>query len=171
MKKLTSIISIILLALAVVSCAEKEKVDTKKAPADIVKAVEDAYTLSQELTWLQLEAGADKILDASEIEAIGLLYTKLAITNNKNIEDFTKEPDENTKYFIALRKEYKDKYDVLADTVVFLKDCEGYDQLGLTIQDISLKVRDVTTLPVVEEVIVEIPETMPAEEAEGTDPE
>ena len=70
-----------------------------------------------------------------------------------------------------MREEYKDKYDLLADTVVFLKDCEGYDQLGITIQEISLEVRDVTTLPVVEEVINEVPDTMPAEVPEGTEPE
>ena len=112
---------------------------------------------------MQLEAGADKTLDASEINAIGKMYGKLAIINNINIEKYATD-----KYFIALRKEYKDKYDVLADTVVFLKDCEGYDQLGLAIQKISLEVRDVTVLPVE---VVELPDTMPAEIPEGTDPE
>ncbi len=166
MKKLTSIISIILLALAIVSCSKKEKVDTKDAPAEVSMAVEKAYTLSQEITWLQLEAGADKTLDASEIDAIGKLFGKLAIVNNINIEKYA-----TNKYFIALRKEYKSKYDVLADTVVFLKDCEGYDQLGLAIQKISVEVRDVTTLPVEKVEVVELPDTMPAENPEGTKPE
>lgn len=166
MKKLTSIISIILLALAVVSCAEKEKVDTKDASPEVVQALEEAYILSQELTWLQLDAGADKTLDATEIEAIGIKYEELAIVNNINVKNFATD-----KYYIALRKEYKDKFDVLADTVVFLKNCEGYDQLGMLIQEISLEVRDVTTLPVVEEVIIEIPDSMPAEVPEGIEPE
>jgi hypothetical protein len=162
MKKVTSIITIILLALAVVSCTKKEKVDTKDASPGVVAALENSYVLSQELTWLQLEAGADKSLDAVEIEAIGILFAKLAITNNININQYSTD-----KYFIALRKEYRDKYDVLADTVVFLKECEGYDQLGLAIQQISLEVRDKTTLPVEEVEVIEVPDTTPAEEPEG----
>lgn len=162
MKKVTSIITIILLALAVVSCTEKEKVDTKDASPEVLAAVEQSYTLSEELTWLQLEAGADKVLNAGEIEAIGKKFEKLAIVNNINIQEYASD-----KYFIALRKEYRDKYDVLADTVVFLKECEGYDQLGLTIQQISLEVRDKTTLPVEEVKVIEVPDTMPAEGPEG----
>ena len=50
MKKIISIITIILLALTIVSCSEKEKVDTKDAPVEVYMAVEKAYTLSQELT-------------------------------------------------------------------------------------------------------------------------
>jgi hypothetical protein len=161
MKKIISIITIILLGLAIVSCSEKEKVDTKDAPAEVSIAVENAYTLSQELTWLQLEAGADRTLDAAEIDAIVKMYEKLAIVNNINIEKYATD-----KYFLALRKEYKNKYDVLADTVVFLRECEGYDELGLAIQKISLEVRDVTTLPVEEVEVVELPDTMPAENPE-----
>jgi hypothetical protein len=154
MRKLTSIITVILLILAIVSCDKKEKVDTKNAPKEVSIAFEKAYKLSQELTHLQLEAGANKILDAAEIDAIGEMYGKLAIINNINVQKYATD-----KYFIALRNEYKDKYDVLADTVAFLKDCEGYDQLGLAIQKISLEVRDVTTLQVEKVEVIENPKS------------
>ncbi|MCK4568958.1 MAG: hypothetical protein KAT76_01635 [Bacteroidales bacterium] len=166
MKKLTSIITIILLALAVVSCGKKGKIDTSKASAEVKNAIEASYQLSKKLTDMQLEAGKDNVLDAEEIEAIGKVFERLAIINNLNIKRYARD-----KYFIALRKEYKDKYDVLADTVVFLKDCEGYDQLGLSIQKISIEVRDDTLLKTIEPEVIEIPDTMPGDEPEGIEPE
>jgi PBP1b-binding outer membrane lipoprotein LpoB len=145
MKKITSIILVALLALALASCGQKEHVNTADAPEEILNAVSNAYELSKELTELQLKAGADMKLDEQEINEIGEAFRYLAIVNNKNAEDFASD-----KYFIALRTEYKEAYEKLADTVVFLKDCEGYDQLGMAINRISLEVRDVTELPIVE---------------------
>lgn len=142
MKKITIIFPIVLLALLMVSCGQKEVVDTANAPEEVRVALESAYELSKELTDLQLEAGADMKLTESEISQIGESFRHLAIVNNINAEKFATD-----KYFIALKKEYKDAFDALADTVVFLKDCEGYDELGLAIKDISLEVRDVTELP------------------------
>jgi hypothetical protein len=91
-------------------------------------------------------------LDDQEIKEIGEAFRHLAILNNRNAKDFASD-----KYFIALRKEFKDTFDILADTVIFLKDCEGYNELGLAIQQISLEVRDVTEFP--EPEVIEIPDT------------
>ncbi|MFC2113764.1 hypothetical protein ACFLRI_00290 [Bacteroidota bacterium] len=151
MKKITSIISMVVLALIITSCAEKEKVDTSQAPAEIVQAIEMSFQLSKELTDLQVNAGADKILDQSEIEAIGQLFQKLAIINNSNLKTYEKD-----KYFIALSKERKNEFNELAEKVVFLKDCQGYDDLGLAIQKFAIEVKDVTELPA-EEVVIKEP--------------
>lgn len=161
MKKLSSIIFIVLAALFIVSCGPKEKVNTADAPQDIKDGFELSYQLSKELTELQLECGADMKLDEAEIEKIVEEFKYLAIVNNKNAADFA-----TNKYFSALRKEYKDSFSVLADTVVFLKDCEGYDALGQAILDASKEVRDVTELPVIEEVIIALPDSMPEEPIE-----
>ena len=166
MKKLNSIILLAFLSFIIVSCGPKEILNTADAPEDIKNAVENSYQLSRELTDLQLEAGSDMKLDEAEIREIGETFRYLAIVNNQNAKDYA-----SNKYFIALRKEYKDAFDVLADTVVFLKDCEGFDQLGIAIQNISIEVRDVTTLPETEPEIIEIPDTMSMEDPEGTSPE
>ncbi len=161
MKKLSSIIFIVLAALFIVSCGPKEKVNTADAPQDIKDGFALSYQLSKELTELQLESGADMKLDEAEIEKIVEEFKYLAIVNNKNAADFA-----SNKFFSALRKEYKDSFDALADTVIFLKDCEGYDALGQAILDASELVRDSTVLPVIEEVIPEVSDSIPAEPIE-----
>ena len=161
MKKITSIFLVAIVSLLIVSCGQKEAVDTADAPAAVKDALENAYQLSKELTDLQLQAGADKNLDEAEIAEIGESFRYLAIVNNINARDYASD-----KYFIALKKEYKDSFDALADTVIFLKDCEGYDQLGLAIQQISLEVRDVAELPVMEEPEPEVVDTLAAEPIE-----
>ena len=143
MKNISSILIITALSLLIASCGQKEKIDTAQAPQEVKDAIENSYRLSKELTDLQLNAASDRVLDDAEISEIGEAFRYLAIVNNINARDFSTD-----KYFIALRKEYKDSFDVLADTVIFLKDCEGYDKLGLTIQQLSLEVRDVVDLPV-----------------------
>jgi len=153
MKKIISIISALFLTLIVTSCAEKEKVNTAQAPAEIKDAIEMSYQLSHQLTEMQVAAGSDKIIDAEEISAIGVAFKKLAIVNNYNLKNF-----KDNKYFIALNKERKNEYDELATKVVFLKDCEGYDALGLAVQKIALEVKDVTELPVEEPVVEETTE-------------
>ena len=150
MKKITSIISILLLALFITSCAEKEKVDISQAPDTVVNAIEKSYQLSKELTDLQVTAGQDKNLDATEIENICKLFRTLAIVNNFNLQQFGKD-----KYFIALTKDRKKEFNKLAEAVVFLKDCNGYDELGLAIQKVSIEVKDVIDLPVEEAVVEE----------------
>ncbi|HSG68663.1 MAG TPA: hypothetical protein VK994_08150 [Bacteroidales bacterium] len=146
MKKISFIIILASISLIFTSCGQKEKVDTSQAPQEIRDAIEYSYQLSKELTDLQLQAASDMVFDESEISEIGESFRYLAIVNNINARDFSMN-----KYFIALRTEYKDSFDALADTVVFIKDCEGYDQLGLAIQQISLEVRDVVELPVIQE--------------------
>ncbi|MCF8368401.1 MAG: hypothetical protein K9G76_05105 [Bacteroidales bacterium] len=145
MKKLISIIKITLLALVISSCAQKEKVDISQAPEEIKNALENSFQLSQELTDLQLKAGADMELDQAEIDHIVKSFARLAIVNNINLEKYATD-----KYFIALKKEYKPNFDKLAEEVVFLKDCKGYDEMGLAIQKIALEVKDVTVLPAAE---------------------
>jgi len=142
MKKLTSIIFPVILIMIFSACGKKEKIDASKAPEEIKNAVELSYQMSKELTDIQVQAGKDKVLDAAEIEAIGKAFKKLAIVNNSNVEKYV-----TNKYFLAVKKEYKDKFDELAEQVVFLKDCKGYDELGLAIQKIALDVKDVTDLP------------------------
>jgi hypothetical protein len=142
MRKITSIIAAVMLVLAFASCGQKEKVDTSQAPQEIRDAIQKSYDLSKELTELQLKAGEDMVLDQEEIGEIGEAFRYLAIVNNQNAANYASD-----KYFIALRSDFKDAFDKLADTVVFLKDCEGYNELGLAIQEISLEVRDVTELP------------------------
>ena len=153
MKKIISIISALFLTLIVTSCAEKEKVDTSQAPAEIKDAIEMSYQLSKQLTEMQVVAGSDKVINVEEISAIGVLFKKLAIVNNFNLKNF-----KDNKYYIALNKERKNEYDALAKKVVFLKDCQGYDALGLEVQKIGLEVKDVTELPVEEPVVVETTE-------------
>ncbi|MBC8344524.1 MAG: hypothetical protein H8E61_11130 [Bacteroidetes bacterium] len=143
MKKITSIISIVVLLFLITSCAEKEKVDTSQAPEDIVNAIEESYQLSKELTDIQVKAGEDKILDAEEIDHIAQVFRHLAIVNNNNLKHYQKD-----KYFVALTKERKKDLNELAADVVFLKECQGYDELGLAIQKIAQEVKDVTQLPV-----------------------
>lgn len=142
MKNITSIIAALMLVMAVASCGQKEKVDTSQAPQEIRDAIQKSYDLSKDLTDLQLKAGEDMVLDQQEIAEIGEAFRYLAIVNNQNAANYASD-----KYFTALRKDFKDAFDELADTVVFLKDCEGYNDLGLVIQEISLEVRDVTELP------------------------
>ncbi len=137
---------LILLSLVFTSCGQKEKVDTTQAPEEVRAAFDNAYQLSKELTDLQLNASRDMVLDETEIREIGEAFRHLAIVNNINARDYS-----TNKYFIALRAEYKDQFESLADTLVHLKDCQGYDQLGLAIQEISLEVRDVVELPAAEE--------------------
>ena len=161
MKKITSIFLLAIVSLLFVSCGQKEAVNTSEAPAAIKDAIGNAYQLSKDLTELQLQAGADMMLDEAEIAEIGKSFRYLAILNNINARDYADD-----KYFIALKKEYKDSFDVLADTVIFLKDCEGYDQLGLSIQQISLEVRDVVEFPVIEELEIEVIDTLAAEPME-----
>jgi len=161
MKKITSIFLVAIVSLLFVSCGQKEAVDTSEAPAAVKEALNNAYQLSKDLTELQLSAGADMKLDEAEIKEIGESFRYLAIVNNINARDYATD-----KYFIALKKEYKDSFDILADTVIFLKDCEGYDQLGLTIQQISLEARDVLELPVIEELEPELQDTVTAEPME-----
>lgn len=146
MKNTSLIIISAVLSLVIASCGQKEKVDTAQAPQEVKDAIENSYRLSKELTDLQLNAASDMVLDEAEIQEISKAFMHLAIVNNINARDYSTD-----KYFIALRKEYKDSFDLLADTVVFLKDCQGYDQLGLAIQKVSLEVRDVVDLPVVAE--------------------
>jgi len=153
MKKIISIISALFLTLIVTSCAEKEKVDTSQAPAEIKDAIEMSYQLSKQLTEMQVVAGSDKVINVEEISAIGVLFKKLAIVNNFNLKNF-----KDNKYYIALNKERKNEYDALAKKVVFLKDCQGYDALGLEVKKIGLEVKDVTELPVEEPVVVETTE-------------
>lgn len=146
MKNISFIFIPAILALFVVSCGQKEKIDTSQAPEDVKSAVEKSYQLSKELTDLQLDAAQDMVLDEMEIKQIGEAFRYLAIVNNINARDYSTD-----KYFTALRSEYKDRFDALADTVVFIKDCEGYDALGLAIMEISLQVKDVVELPVMTE--------------------
>ena len=160
MKMRTSIILVAIFALFLASCGNKEKVDTANAPQEVKDAVLESYKLSESLTELQLQAGKDMKLDEQEIQEIGEAFRHLAIVNNKNAKDFA-----SVKYFMAPRNAFKDTFDILADTVVFLKDCEGYNELGLAIQKISLEVRDVTELP--EPEVIEVPDTsaqLPEEE-------
>lgn len=153
MKKIISIISALFLTLIVTSCAEKEKVDTSQAPAEIKDAIEMSYQLSNQLTEMQVAAGSDKVINADEISGIAVAFKKLAIVNNYNLKNF-----KDNKFFIALNKERKNEYDALAKKVVFLKDCEGYDALGLEVQKIAIEVKDVTELPVEEPVVEETTE-------------
>jgi len=153
MKKIISIISVLFLTLIFTSCAEKEKIDTSKAPAEIKDAIEMSYQLSNQLTDMQVAAGSDKVINAGEISVIGVAFKKLAIVNNYNLKNF-----KDNKFFIALNKERKNEYDALAKKVVFLKDCEGYDALGLEVQKIALEVKDVTELPVEVPVVEETTE-------------
>ncbi|HPE54941.1 MAG TPA: hypothetical protein P5514_13715 [Bacteroidales bacterium] len=132
-----------------VSCAEKEKVDLTKAPIEIKNAIEKSYNLSEKLTDIQVKAGEDKNLDNQETEQIGELFRELAIVNNINLKNYSTD-----KYYIALKKEYKPKFDSLAAKVTFLKDCKGYDEMGLAIQKIALEVRDVTELPMPKQEII-----------------
>ncbi len=157
MKKIISIFLIAFTTLLLASCGQKEVVDTAQAPAEVRDAIENSYQLSKDLTDLQLKAGADMVIDEAEIAEIGESFRYLAIVNNINARDYSTD-----KFFIALKKEYKDAFDKLADTVVFLKDCEGYNELGLAIREISLEVRDVVELPVVEE-----PEPVPGDTIAG----
>jgi hypothetical protein len=99
---------------------------------------------------MQVEAGKDKVLDPLEIEKIGKEFRELAIVNNINLKNYATD-----KYFIALKKEYKPKFDSLADQVVFMKDCQGYDEMGLAIQKIALEVKDVSDLPEPEPVMID----------------
>ncbi|MDT8392460.1 MAG: hypothetical protein RQ761_01355 [Bacteroidales bacterium] len=159
MKKRTSIILMAIFTLFLASCGNKVTVDTADAPQEIKDAVLESYRLSEKLTQIQVEAGQDMKLDQNEIEEITEAFKHLAIVNNKNAEDFA-----SNNYFIALRTEYKDTFDILANKVVFLKDCEGYDKLGLTIQKAALEVRNVTELP--EQEVTEVPDTAIAEPIE-----
>ena len=148
----------VLITFVMASCAEKEKVDLTQAPDDVKDAVEHSYILSEKLTDLQVKAGADNILNEKEIEEIGESFRELAIVNNINLKNYATD-----KYFIALRKEYKPQFDTLAAKVVFLKDCEGYDDMGLAIQKISIEVKDVIELPVPEPEVTDttaVPEPM-----------
>ncbi len=139
MKKITSIILPLLFTLIITSCAEKEKVDTSKAPEDVKNAIENSYQLSKKLTDLQVEAGQDKLINAEEIAVIAEAFRHLSIVNNYNQKNF-----KDNKYFIALNKERKEEFDKLAEKVVFIKDCEGYNELGLFTQKVALEVKDVT---------------------------
>lgn len=141
MKKITSIIIALFFTLIFTSCAEKEKVDTSKAPENVKNAIEKSFQLSKELTDLQVEAGKDKRIDSEEISIIGDVFRTLAVVNNYNHKNF-----KDDKYFIALNKARKAEFDKLAQMVVFIKNCEGYDELGLAVQKIALEVKDVTEL-------------------------
>lgn len=145
MKKITLIISFFCLTALFISCAESQKVDSSEAPEEVKNAIESSYQLSKELTELQIKAGEDRTINPEEISAIGEVFRKLAIINNYNLKTY-----KGDKYFIALSRERKKEFDELASKVTFLKDCAGYNELGLAIQKIALEVKDVTELPVVE---------------------
>ncbi len=129
------IIGLLTIVLFSNSCAEKIKVDTSKAPEEIVIAIEASYQLSKELTDIQIDAGSDKVLDSSEIENIGKVFRELASLNNENKEKYGKD-----LYFLAISKERKAEFDKLSESVIFLKDCKGYDELGLLIQKIAIEI-------------------------------
>jgi hypothetical protein len=139
MKKIISLFYFTFVILLFTQCGEKEKLDTSKAPAEIKSAINESLANSKVLTEIQLKAIEDGVIDSEEIQIITEAFGSLAIVNNRNKENYSKD-----KYFIALNKESKKELDNLAKATVKLKDCKGYNELWMSIQKKALEVKGVT---------------------------